>query len=345
MASSATLRNVAEMAGVSIGTASQALNQRPNVSPDTRARVFEAALALGYQVKESPGPSAERSLSVIGMLVMHDVGLDIVPNIFYSHVQAGIESECRRRGISLMFSIIDVNPEKRPVEWPAMIREQRVDGLLLIGTVLEESIEQIQRQVTVPAVLIDGYAPNLPFDSVLIDNFAGAYSAVDYLISQGHRHIGLIGWHKNCHPSLEERKEGYLQALKDNHISCSYIEETILQRNEAIAAFRQLKASSPEVTAIFACNDDSAIGVMGAAREMGMRVPEDLSIVGFDNVDMAHTTTPTLTTVHVHKAWLGILGVRHLIDRALNQDQPKITTRVTTQLLIRESVTSISGKI
>jgi len=337
MASSATLRDVAEMAGVSIGTASQALNQRPNVSPETRSRVLEAALTLGYQVKEASNNHGERALSVIGMLVMHDIGNEIAPNMFYSHVQAGVERECRKRGISLMVSTIEVTPEKRPVEWPAMIREQRIEGLLMIGTVLEGPFEQIQRQISIPMVLVDGYAQSMPFDSVLIDNINGAYSAIKYLIDQGHQHIGLIGWQPNCHPSLEERKKGYLLAMKDANIPYTYIEETPLVRTDAIEAFKRVLKQSPQVTAIFACNDDTAIGLLGAAREMGLRVPEDISIVGFDNVDTARTTTPTLTTVHVHKAWLGIIGVRHLLDRSQNLEQPKILTRIATQLIVRES--------
>lgn len=190
---SATLREVAETAGVSIGTASQALNNRPNVSSETRTRVIDAAKALGYPVRESVTP-CEANLSVIGMLTKHDHGLDdAIVNPFYSYVELGVETECRKRGISLMMAAVDVDTQNHPVAWPAMLSEPRIDGLLLIGTFIEDTIDQIHQRLNIPIILVDSYAPRLPFDSVVIDNFHGAQTAVEYLIECGHRHIGLIG--------------------------------------------------------------------------------------------------------------------------------------------------------
>lgn len=338
MASEVTLRNVAEYAGVSVGTASQAINNRPNVSPATRTRVLEAAIALGYQARVPAAMTGEKPLSMIGMLVMHDVGTEIEPSVFYTHIQSGVESECRKHGISLMFSTIDVDKRKRPVNWPAVIHDQRIEGLILIGTFLEDAIEQIQKTLCVPVVLVDGFAPNLPFDSINIENFEGAYNAVNYLAKQGHRHIGLIGWYEDPHPSIQERKEGYLKALADNGIADSYLGISTLDRTPASEAFKQMRAEHPQVSAIFTCNDDIAIGIYATVREMKLRVPDDISIVGFDNIDLSRAVTPALTTVHVHKTWMGMMSVRHLVDRVQNPEQPKITTRVSTQLIIRDSV-------
>lgn len=339
MAAEVTLRNVANMAGVSVGTASQAINNRPNVSPTTRTRVIEAAIALGYKFRAPAVAPSTKAISTIGMLVMHDIGTEIEPSVFYSHIQSGIENECRKRGIGLMFSTIDVDQNKRPVNWPAIIRNERIEGLVLLGTFLEDTIERVQTQISVPVVLVDGFAPNLPFDSVNIENFQGAYDAVDHLVKQGHRHIGLLGWYENPHPSVQERKEGYLKALEANGITETYIEPCTLDRAPSSAAFMRMKQKNPQVSAIFTCNDDIAIGIYSTVREMKLRLPEDISIVGFDNIELSSAVTPGLTTVHVFKAWMGILGVRHLVDRVLNPEQPKITTRVATQLVVRESVT------
>jgi DNA-binding LacI/PurR family transcriptional regulator len=338
MASFVTLRNVAESAGVSVGTASQAINNRPNVSPETRARVLEAAIALGYQVRAPAARPSENPLSSIGMLVMHDVGMEIEPSVFYVHIQSGVENECRKRGISLMFSTIDVDQKKRPVEWPAIIRDQHVEGLVILGVFLEDEIEQFQKHISMPVVLIDGFAPSLPFDSINIENIEGAYSGVDYLIKQGHRNIGLIGWHAETHPSIQERKEGYLKALRDNGITETFIEPCTLTRSSASEAFRRMKQKNPQVSAIFTCNDDIAIGIYHTAREMNIRLPEDLSIVGFDDIDLSRAILPALTTVHVFKPWMGMIGVRHLIDRVQNPDQPRLSTRVNTHLIVRDSV-------
>jgi LacI family transcriptional regulator len=133
MTSTTTLREVAEMAGVPIGTVSQALNNRPNVSPETRACVMDAAITLGYH-KDIHNNHVENPISVIGMLVKHDFGLEVTVNPFFSHVERGVERECRLRNIGLMYSLIEVDHQNRPIIWPSMISEQRVDGLLLLGT-------------------------------------------------------------------------------------------------------------------------------------------------------------------------------------------------------------------
>jgi LacI family transcriptional regulator len=335
---------VAEKAGVSLGTASLAMNNRTNVSPDTLARVHEAASAIGYRIKGIPSQPEGHTLSVIGMLTMHDVGTEPGPNIFYSHVQSGVEVECRRRNLCLMYSTVEVDHKKRPISWPVMIDNQRVDGLILIGTFIEDTIGRLHDQAVIPIALVDGYAPNLPFDTVLPDNIQGAFSAVEYLIKKGHSQIGMIGWNSQDDIfSIRERKEGYLRALQINGIEKAYIEESTLDTREAFCATQHLLERSPEVTAIFAANDEIAINAMNAAQELGRIVPDDLSVVGFDNIDLAGQIKPALTTVHVYKNWMGILGVRMLIDRASNPHQPKVTSIVATQLVIRESVKTMLG--
>jgi LacI family transcriptional regulator len=337
MAPSAKLRQVAEMAGVSIGTASQALNNRPNVSPETRSRVVDAATVLGYH-KISHNNHTERNVSVLGMLVKHDYGMDVTVNPFYSHVERGVERECRKRNIGLMYSVIEVDHQNRPVLWPSMIKEQRIDGLLLIGTFIEGTLDLLQDRTGIPIVLIDSYADNLPFDSVLIDNAAGAASAVKHLIEIGHRHIGLLGSNPESPPGVFERRISYQKTLQNAGIQDQYIENCELNRGSAYQATQQLIGRCPQVTAIFSANDDSAIGVMNAIHDIGLRVPQDISVIGFDNIDVAREVTPALSTIHVNKSWLGILGVRNLIDRIQTPEQPRIITIVTTHLIERESV-------
>lgn len=337
MVSTATLREVAEMAGVSIGTASQALNNRPNVSKETRSRVLDAAITLGYY-KVAQITRVENSVSVIGMLVKHDTGQEVTVNPFYSHVERGVESECRKRNIGLMYSSVEVDLQNRPVIWPPIINEQQIDGLLFIGTFIEETIDQIKHRTNLPIVLIDSYSKGLPFDSVLIDNTAGAASAINYLIELGHKHIGLTGSNPASPPSVLERRISYQNTLRQFGIRDEYVEDSGLSRQASYQATRKLLQRCPQITAIFSCNDDSAIGSMNAVRDMGMRVPEDISVVGFDNIDISREVAPSLSTVHVYKSWLGILGVRNLIDRIHNPEQPRVITTVTTQLIVRDSV-------
>lgn len=337
MSQTVTLREVAELAGVSLGTASQALNNRPNVAPDTRTRVLDAAQALGYQVRTTT-PCPEAEVSLLGMLVKHDYGLEIVVNPFYSHVQAGVERECRRRGINLMYANIEVDASNHPVLWPQLIREERLEGLILVGTFIEGAIDQLKRQINMPIVLVDSYAPRLPYDSVVTDNIGGVGQVVEHLLECGHRKIGLIGANDYSPPSIRERREGFIRALQARGIDDYFIEPSQLTREGGEEAAHRLLTRAPEVTAVVACNDETAIGVMHAALARGLSIPADLSVVGFDNIDLARDVTPPLTTVHVHKAWMGSLGVRTLLDRLQNPDQPRITVTVATQLIERHSV-------
>lgn len=339
MAMSPTLRQVAEEAGVSVGTASQALNGRPNVSAETRARVLTVASTLGYQTREPRARPAETTVSVVGLLTKHDHIHNEPPlaNAFYSHIQAGVEQACRRAGLSLMLGGLEVDRRNRPMLWPAMIEEQRVDALLLAGAFLEGSLVQIRQRLSVPVVLIDSYASTQLFDSVVTDNVEGGRAAVAHLVELGHRIIGLVGWNEDAHPSLQGRHEGYQRGLREAGLSAQYAEASEVNREGAYEATRRLLQRTPAVTAIFACNDEMAIGVIRAAQELGRRVPQDLSVVGFDNIDLARELQPALTTVHVHKSWMGIVGVRLLLERAQSPEQPRMTTTVATTLVVRQT--------
>lgn len=341
MSNSATLKEVAALAHVSIGTASSALNNRPSVAAETRARVLDAAISLGYPVKQRELEPCETNLEVIGLLVKHDVGLEWNSNPFYSRIQLGVANACRRNHINLMFANIEVDPSNHPVSWPAMIDENRIDGLILAGAFIDGTVAQIRRKVPIPIVLVDSYAPNLSCDSIVTDNVGGVTQAVQHLYGRGHRRIGLVGWNPDSPPSIHERHKGYLQSLHELGLE-AYIMPGGLNRDAGYHATRQLLTEHPEITAIFACNDDTALGVMSAARDLNLQVPHDLSVIGFDDIDIAAEITPALTTIHVHKSWMGTMSVQALIERARSPHQPKITTVVSTHLVERETVSDIT---
>jgi LacI family transcriptional regulator len=336
--SDSTLRKVAERAGVSVSTASQALNNKPNVAPETRARVLEAAIQLGYQQQVRIASPMTSRLSVVGMLTkeMPDNPLPINP--FYSHVLAGVERECQRQNLSLMFANVEVDSKSHPLAWPPMLLDNRADGLLLVGTSLDGSVEPISRHLPRPIVLVDAYAPAQLWDSVIIDNVNGAHKAVSYLIEHGHTHIGMVGGSADGHPSVVERRKGYTRALKRHGISTLYFEDSHLIREAGYAATLRLLRRAPHITAIFACNDMTAMGVLAAARDLGRRVPEDLSLVGFDDIDLAREIHPALTTVQVDKVLMGTLAVRHLRDRAEEPQRTPVTSVLSTRLIVRDSV-------
>ncbi|MCU0522970.1 MAG: LacI family transcriptional regulator [Anaerolineae bacterium] len=325
------------MARVSIGTASQALNNRPNVAPETRVRVIDAAKTLGYPTK----PELElvtAGIEVVGLLTKHDYGYPPAINAFYSHVQAGVESECRRQNLSLMYANVEVDSSNRPVSWPAMLSEERIDGLLLAGAFIKDTVGTLKRRLDIPLVLVDAYAPDMPYDAVLIDNDRGTCIAVEHLLKFGHRRIGLIGTNPASSPGLLERRASFCRLMRTRGLAETYIEDSELTQVSGYESLKRLLARAPEVTAVFAAADLVAIGALSAARDMGIAVPGQLSIIGFDNIDLAAVVTPALTTVHVHKTWMGALAVRQLLHRAAEPQQPRVSITLATQLVERRSV-------
>jgi LacI family transcriptional regulator len=337
---SVTLRDVAKLAGVSLGTASHALNNRASVLPETRAKVLEAAISLGYKPKEGNGKT--HSLAVIGMLTKHDFGLPVDINPFFTHVQLGVESECRARDISLMYANIEVDASNHPLVWPRMVTDGHVDGLIVVGANIDELMDGLRRKLNKPMVLVDSYAPAYGFDSVLIDNIKGTREAALHLLAQGHRHFALLGSNPQSPPDILERRDSFLQTVRNHGSARVHVEDSRLAREDCYAAALRLMKQKPEISAYFACNDDSAIGVINAAQDLGLDVPRDVSVVGFDDIDLAWEIKPALTTVLVPKLWLGKLGVQRLVERAQNPDQPQLTLTVSTHLVERETV-SLAG--
>lgn len=339
---STTLRDVAELAGVSIGTASSALNNRPTVSTDTRAKVIDAAISLGYPIKDAETLAHQNKLSVVGLLLKQDQGEEWTIDQFYSKVQMGVTNACHVNKISVMFSYVEVDRSNRPASWPIMLEDQRIDALVMAGVFLDETVSRIQRSNNIPIVLLDGYSGMKSVDSVVTDNLGGARKAMDYLFEHGHQHIGLVGWNPDSPPSIQDRYLGYVGSMNVKGYSL-YVEPSILFRGGGHKATHKLLKRHPEVTAIFACNDETAIGVMDAAQEMGRRIPQDLSVIGFDDIQLSHEVEPGLTTIHVHKSWMGSMGVNTLIERSRNPGQPKITKVVATHLVERETVAFIDA--
>lgn len=341
MAKKPTLRDIAKYTGVALSTVSQTLNNQPGVSPETRHRVLTAASELGYRPRIPAQMSLAGETKTIGLLTKRQHGEALFINPFYSYVIAGAERECARHNISLMYANIEVDDQNHALALPAMLLEARVDGVIVVGAFLEETIAHISTRTSQNVVLVDAYTANgNGFDSVLIDNLDGAARAVNHLIALGHRHIGLIGSRADSYPSILERRQGYLNALAQHKLE-PFIEDSAWWREDSYAAASRLMGRVPEITAIFACNDEAALGVLNALQDKGLRVPDHVSLIGFDNIDLVQEVTPPLSTMHVDKGLMGVMAVRHLVDRALDPNRTPLKTLVTTQLIERASVRSL----
>ena len=183
-----------------------------------------------------------------------------------------------------------------------------------------------------------------PYDRICVDNRAGAYDAANYLLGQGHTHIGFVGGGKDVHPSINERREGFLKALEDAGVRTSYADSLILTPDYAASAAGALLKAHPEITALAGASDNVAIGIYRAAENLGLRIPRDLSVLGFDNISGVEHLSPPLTTMHIDKEYLGAAAVRHVYEAPSLPGRPNLTTLVRPELIVRRSVSGPAQK-
>jgi LacI family transcriptional regulator len=333
-----TITDIAQESGVSPATVSLVLRNRPGVSEETRARVIEIAENLGYQVRPTLTTPRKGRLQTIGMVVKTEPSLPARANPFYSHVIIGVEDACRNSGIDLLLSTMPVDDSNRPMGVPQMLVRGAADALLMVGTFVDETIGSISGRKAPPVVLVDAYARTECYDAVVSDNFQAAWQVVDYLIRHGHQHIGLVGGEAEAYPSIKQRRGGYLRALREHEISETYLAEFNIMKENGYEATRQLLKKHPQITALFGVNDRVALAAMSAAQDMGKRIPEDISVVGYDDVDFAANAKPPLTTMHVDTVAMGRAAVQMIISRIEHPDSARMTLTIHPTLIERESV-------
>ena len=339
MSEKVTIRQIAEECGVSVSAVSIALNNKPGVSDEIRAKIKNAAKKAGYIVKTGSLNVHHERLNTLGLLVKTEPDLLPLSNPFYSRVIAGVDEACKDLGLNLLFSMLPVDEHNRPQKLPPFIQDNMVDGFLMVGAFLDETISTILEEWTVPIVLVDGYSDTDRYDMVISDNFGASYQAVEYLIGKGHRHIAMIGGEPDCYPSLRDRRNGYTRAIKDNGLGNHlYYANFNITKSRGEVEVSELLKNNPQITALFAINDNVAVSAIQIIQTMGLRVPENISVVGFDDTVLATTVTPKLTTMQVDTIAMG-QGAAHLVSLRMHRpDAKRVTLVVHPQLVERESV-------
>jgi len=332
------ISDIAGRSGVSLSTVSLVLNDKPGVSAETRAHVFEVAAELGYPLKPTAVPAQGNRLTTVGMVVKIDPDIPPQANPFYSKVIMGIEDVCRRKGINLLFASLPVDENNHPVEVSPLLYNDIADGLLMLGTFVDETITSVSGRRPPPIVLVDGYSEAESYDMVVSDNFRAAYQAVEYLIKKGHRHIGLLGSDDCCFPSLMDRRNGYLRALKENRIGDVFTSNFNINKSKGYQETIKLLEEHPQLTALFCVNDDVGSAAIQAIQSLGKRVPEDISIIGYDDTYIAANTHPPLTTMHVDTIAMGRAAMHLLALRLENPESARMTLTIHPTLVERESV-------
>jgi DNA-binding LacI/PurR family transcriptional regulator len=354
MAQIVTIKDVAQLAEVSIGTVSRVFNNHKNVNEDIRERVLQAAAELGYRGlagRSSAVQKKGKTLKEIGFLLYSHLQDPVEKGAvapFWAKILHGAEAEAQKSNIKVTYRAIS-SARETPQTLLGQLHEMRPGGILLVGPADAATIDAI-RSLDIPLVLVDNYLRRPALDAVLSANFEGTMEAIEYLIGQGHRRIAAISGllSSGPHPTnllytIEWRIRGYREALLNAGLPVdeSLIEACLLSPEGGYQACKRLLARGMQCSAIFCANDPTAVGVLKALREQGFSVPQDISVVGFDD-DMAEYLTPALTTVGVKKEAMGATAVNTLIERFYNPGAIAKTITLGVELIKRDSVAPYS---
>ncbi|MDQ3856482.1 MAG: LacI family transcriptional regulator [Chloroflexota bacterium] len=328
----ATIRDVAEFAHVSVTTVSHVLNGTRAVDPETEQRVRQAIQALGYRPNLLARGLRRRQTQTIGLLVPDN------SNPFFAEVSRAIEDAGFAQGYNVILCNSDLSEAKQAAYIDVLLSKQ-VDGILLIASGSRPDPVRHIASVGVPVVIVDRELEDTPADLVLVDHEQGGYLAGQYLVERGHRKIACISGPEEVTPSTR-RVAGFRRALAEAGIDLD--PNAVVQGDGRLtggsSAMQELLARGLTFTALFAYNDLMAIGAIGVLRRAGLSIPEDVSVIGFDNILQAGATVPGLTTVAQPITEIGSLSVDLLLRRIRGRSEAEpVRVTLPTKLVERES--------
>jgi LacI family transcriptional regulator len=331
-----TIEDVARLSGLSVSTVSLVINNRGYVSPETRKKVLKIVRDLSYHPTRSARGLASKTSGNIGFILSDDHFSQVEP--FYTRIFLGTEFEARNHNYYIILTTVG-KTFRKPQGVPRFLLERNVDGVIIAGKVSSSFIEYVD-SIGLPVVLVDYQTIKNRHSSVLIDNRGGAHAAVAHLIAAGHRSIGFVGGDIG-HPSIAERLAGYREALEEHGLGWDPLlvsaEEPDLRGDDGANAMKKMLDRERKLTAVFAANDAMAIGSLRYLRQRGYRVPEEIAVVGFDDIEMSLHVDPPLTTLRVFKEEMGKLAVIRLVDMIKSKQHVVVTTLVPVELVVRES--------
>jgi DNA-binding LacI/PurR family transcriptional regulator len=330
----ANMKEIAQLARVSLGTVSHVLNGTANVREPLRQRVLDAIAATKYQPSQLARGLRRDKTNILAMIIP-----DIL-NPFFPGVVRGAEDVAFANGYRLVLCNTDNDHEKEIAHLNAL-QAYLPSGLIVIPSDFSELTAETDsfRNAGCAVVCIDRLPRNWEGDSVVINNSDGAFNATSYLIALGHRNLAVITGPLHLTNS-QDRLKGFKRALRKSGLELppGYQQETTFDRAGGYGKAKILLRMVPRPTAIMACNDMIALGALGAIREDGLRCPEDISLVGFDGLDLTEITSPQLTSVYQSPYQLGAAAVQLAIDRLAQPTTPVRRIVLKTELKIRESV-------
>ena len=315
-------------------TVSRVMNKREHIAPATKEKVLRIVKKLNYRPNKVARSLVGKKTNFIGLLVPD------IANPFFGELVKGADGLARKRGYSLILGDTEgkVENEKEYIE---ALHGSMCDGIILVAPRIDDSLI-LELNEIIPLVLVDRSIDSDRILQVWIDNADGAFQAVEHLIKLGHRRIGFLTGPQNVQNSFR-REEGYRRALEKNQIPFDrelvVIGDFYLETgHKKLDIFLSIK---PRPTAIFASNDLMAFGLIQRAKERGLKIPKDLSIIGFDDIFMASMTDPPLTTVCHGTVEVGIKAIGRFLDRLDDIENSQLNTNLANHLIIRGSTQSI----
>lgn len=324
-----TVYDVAATAGVSIATVSRALNDRGRISAETRAHVLEVATNLGYQPNDLARSLVGVATKTIALL------LPDITNPYFPELVKGVQTVADEYG-HLLLLCHDADDEKKALADIAALRRKQVDGIMLPSGTLSGSRLAAAVQ-GLPVVLLDRTIRGVRAAYISVDNRAGARRAVRHLLDLGHTRIAHVSGPTGI-ISARQRKAGWVDAMRAAGQEPALLECGNFLEDGGYTAGRALLARNTGFTAVFAANDLTAIGLLSAFAEAGLRVPQDVSVVGFDGLQLTSYLTPKLTTVAQPISEIGRTATRLLLQQISGElaDAPR-SVILPTELLVRDS--------
>lgn len=328
-----SIQTISRKTGFSPATVSNALNGKRGVSKETAEIVCRVAQECGYKI--------ESRIKTIRLVVFHKNGLIIDGSQFFGRIMEGVEQQAKEFGYEILLTHISYGPG-----YEMQLREIVDDtksAVIVLGTEMTEEDYRIIKNHKCFLILLDGWSDEIQFDSVLINNTDSARDAVSYLIENGHRRIGYLKGRFRI-SGFKCRETGYVQEMMKHNLPIRnedivLLDTTVEQAYEDMKKYLNKNRDLP--TAFFADNDILAVSAMRALKEAGYRIPEDVSMIGFDDLPFGAIGSPPLTTIHVHRAAMGEIVVRRLLDNINYENYVKTKIQVCTELVERKSVYKI----
>lgn len=304
-----TIKDVARDAGVSVTTVSHVVNSTRFVSADARVRVLAAIESLRYVPSALARSLKNNRTHTIGTMLPNS------SNPYFAEIIRGIEDTCFGEGFSVILCNSDDDPHKQG-QYIRVLAEKQVDGLIVLSSGGDDELGEHLRRTRMPLVLVDREVEHLDADLVEVNHEAGGWLATRHLLELGHRNIGCITGPLEL-SSAAQRLAGWRRAMAEAGLP---VPPKVLRPSDFTsagghAAMQSLLATQPRLTAVFACNDLMAFGAISAAASVGLRLPDDLSVVGFDDIALAAYCSPPLTTVAQPKHQLGAVAAGMLLAR------------------------------